>query len=378
MNYYEELGLTESASVEEIRRAYKSLARLLHPDHQREEQLRKVAGLQMRRLNEILAVLNDPLRREKYDASIHPAIATTRAVIDQRMPAHWRMQLGRFSFSVGTIVWSASLVVAAVGFSFALLYFEHGSGVPVYKENSPQRTRPSQAAVPVTSPIKERAAALPGSERPAKRIVEAEEGDPPVAAPAAPIAAAQKKGPPPASQLTTPRAPAVTGHDIDKARSEETRTNPMPTIPAAVQVPGPASPPPDPNVLHRADSSRGPLVGTWLYSKSSADADTSGNLAYRPEYIEMIVKPQESGKISGRYLGRYQVPDQALSSEVRFAFEGAMTEDMTVLPWRSSDGAEGQVRIKIVSGGAVEVTWYTTRFGTTRKLASGTAVLRRN
>jgi hypothetical protein len=66
------------------------------------------------------------------------------------------------------------------------------------------------------------------------------------------------------------------------------------------------------------------------------------------------------------------------TSEVRFAFEGAIGEGTTVLPWRSSDGAEGQVRMKIVSDGAVEVTWYTTRFGTTRKLASGTAVLRRD
>jgi hypothetical protein len=101
-------------------------------------------------------------------------------------------------------------------------------------------------------------------------------------------------------------------------------------------------------------------------------------MAYSPEYIEMILKPQESGKISGRYLGRYQVPDQALSSEVRFAFEGAMGQGTTVLPWRSGDGAEGQVRLKVVSDDAVEVTWYTTRFGTSRKLASGTAVLRRD
>jgi curved DNA-binding protein CbpA len=377
MNHYEELGLTESASVEEIRQAYKSLARLLHPDHQGEEQLRKVAGLQMRRLNEILAVLTDPLRREKYDASIHPAIATTPAVIDQRMPARWRMQLGRFSFSVGTIVWSASLVVAAVGFSFVLLYFEHGSAVPVYEGSSSQQTRPSPAAMPAKS-SKERAAAFPGSERPAERTVKADEVDPPVVAPETPIAAAQKQDPPQDSQLTTPTAPAVTGHDIDKARSDETRTNPNPTIPVVVQVPGPTSPPPGPNALNRTASSRGPLVGTWLYSKSSTDAGTNNNLAYRPEYIEMIVKPDESGKISGRYLGRFQVPDQALSSEVRFAFEGAIGEGTTVLPWRGSDGAEGQVRMKIVSDGAVEVTWYTTRFGTTRKLASGTAVLRRD
>ena len=56
MNYYEELGLSESSSVEEIHQAYKSLVRLLHPDRQREEQLRKIAELQLIRLNQILEV----------------------------------------------------------------------------------------------------------------------------------------------------------------------------------------------------------------------------------------------------------------------------------------------------------------------------------
>jgi len=40
MNYYEELGLRPSASAEEIRQAYRELARLLPPDQQREEGLR--------------------------------------------------------------------------------------------------------------------------------------------------------------------------------------------------------------------------------------------------------------------------------------------------------------------------------------------------
>jgi hypothetical protein len=101
-------------------------------------------------------------------------------------------------------------------------------------------------------------------------------------------------------------------------------------------------------------------------------------MAYRPEYVEMIVKSGDRGNISGRYLGRFHVPDQALSSEISFAFEGKVGEEATVLTWHSGDGAEGKVRLKIVSSGATEVTWYTTRVGTTRKLASGTAVLRRD
>src|SRR5258707_14977477 len=106
MTYYEELSLAESASVEEIRQAYKTLARLLHPDQQSEEPLRKVAELQMTRLNEIVAVLTDPLRREQYDASIHSAIVTTPAGFQEEVPWWRRIHIGQFHFSVGTIVWS--------------------------------------------------------------------------------------------------------------------------------------------------------------------------------------------------------------------------------------------------------------------------------
>ncbi|HYL35413.1 MAG TPA: J domain-containing protein [Bryobacteraceae bacterium] len=372
MNYYEELGLTESASAEEIRQVYKSLARLLHPDHQCEEQLRKVAQLQMMRLNEILGVLTAPAERQKYDASIHATAAPASALVASEAPRWKPIRLGPFRIRVGTIVWSASLVVAAVGFSSALLYFEHGSAGPVYHGSSPPRPLPSPAAVPVTSPIHERTA-LASRERRTKRIAQAGEIDSLV--PAAPITAAQRRNPPQASQLSTPTAPPA-GHVFDKTQAEVTRTDP--TIPLVADAPGPIAPPPGPSGLNRAGSSPGPFIGTWLYSKSGPDAGTKTSSAYRPEYVEMVIKPEENGKISGKYLGRFHVPDQALSSEVSFAFEGAVAEGTTVLMWHNDDGAEGQVRLKIVSNGAVEVAWYTTRFGTAPKLASGTAVLHRD
>ena len=37
MNHYEELGIESDAPVEEIRQAYKTLVRLLHPDGQTDE-----------------------------------------------------------------------------------------------------------------------------------------------------------------------------------------------------------------------------------------------------------------------------------------------------------------------------------------------------
>jgi len=40
MNYYEELGIRQDAALEEIRQAYKLLARLLHPDAQPDARLK--------------------------------------------------------------------------------------------------------------------------------------------------------------------------------------------------------------------------------------------------------------------------------------------------------------------------------------------------
>lgn len=70
MNYYEELGLRPDAAPEEIRQAYKMLARLLHPDAQPDARLKAMAECQMRRLNEIQAILTDTLKRRQYDESL--------------------------------------------------------------------------------------------------------------------------------------------------------------------------------------------------------------------------------------------------------------------------------------------------------------------
>ena len=70
INFYEELGVAADASPEEIRDAFRSLARLLHPDQQTDLQLKKMAESQMRKLNPIYAVLSDPERRRRYDEDL--------------------------------------------------------------------------------------------------------------------------------------------------------------------------------------------------------------------------------------------------------------------------------------------------------------------
>jgi curved DNA-binding protein CbpA len=79
MTYYEELGLSPAASIDQIRHSYKTLVRLLHPDQCHDESVKRLAELQMRRLNQILAMLTDPQERGRYDARLmSPAIPPRR------------------------------------------------------------------------------------------------------------------------------------------------------------------------------------------------------------------------------------------------------------------------------------------------------------
>ena len=60
-DHYRTLGVAPSAGDDEVRRAYRDLARRLHPDHHGDEQ-------RMRDVNEAWRVLGDATRRRRYDA----------------------------------------------------------------------------------------------------------------------------------------------------------------------------------------------------------------------------------------------------------------------------------------------------------------------
>lgn len=64
MDYYNIMGVDKSASAEEIKSAYRKLARKLHPDLNPDD---KEANKKFQQLNEANAVLSDPEKREKYD-----------------------------------------------------------------------------------------------------------------------------------------------------------------------------------------------------------------------------------------------------------------------------------------------------------------------
>ncbi|MCW3087705.1 MAG: molecular chaperone DnaJ [Sediminibacterium sp.] len=64
MDYYEILGLGKQATEDEIKKAYRKLARKLHPDVNPND---KEAHKKFQQINEANEVLSDPEKRKKYD-----------------------------------------------------------------------------------------------------------------------------------------------------------------------------------------------------------------------------------------------------------------------------------------------------------------------
>ncbi|MEP0984313.1 DnaJ C-terminal domain-containing protein [Ekhidna sp.] len=65
VDYYATLGLSKDASVDEIKKAYRKLARKYHPDLNPND---TEAEKKFKQINEANAVLSDPVNRKKYDS----------------------------------------------------------------------------------------------------------------------------------------------------------------------------------------------------------------------------------------------------------------------------------------------------------------------
>lgn len=360
MNLYEEFGLSSTATPDQIRHAHRTMARLLHPDNFQDEELRRLAELQMKRINGIYTVLADPLSREEYNRNMTmvvdhaPAVRTGPPLLRVRWGDKLREKAVADTLK-RNMVWVVATLVTVFGINWFLSTQTSNTvaAQPYSEEVQPRRTE-KQVAAPVLV-------------KPKQAHNKAQHQPQPADADDVRQLAREAK------QLR--QMLEQTKEERDSAVSRLSELRPSPSIPplatpaavAAVEpTPGPAASAPSPSSPQARSNL---LAGTWVYLPGIR---TSGDL-YPAEYIELIIGGQ-GGTLLGRYRGRYRVADRAISPEVQFAFEG-QAGGGNRFQWTGNGGAKGEVELKRLSENALSVDWHTTQLGRQVSLSSGTAVL---
>jgi hypothetical protein len=352
MSYYEELGVGPSASTEEIRQAYREMARVLHPDQQQDEILRRAAERQMKRLNAIVALLADPAERRRYDRTL--AGGAGEGMVAGRLAAqaasaalpalHWAAETARRSW-----VWLVTAGLAGAGLATYLGTQTAGPAAPRMSATgvAPPKAEAKPAA-PAAQP--QRAKASPVAAEPERRRVVPQ--PPPSGEPREELA----RVPPPA-----------TGAELQAVGQAAPVEQ---TAPAAPQAPFEATVDARARAVVEKPPVANSLAGIWLYVPPRV-AERAERL-HPPEYIELRLI-EERGVLYGRYRARYRVSDPGLWPEVNFEFEG--NPEPGTYGWRGAGGARGDVRLNRMGADRLEVTWWTNKLAEQLSLASGTAVL---
>ncbi len=335
MNYYDELGVAQSASAEEIRRAYKTLVRLLHPDQQQDETLRRAAERQLQRIHSIVDVLTDDERRRQYDEELAARGVQARAGVHLLAPPPG-LEFPGILLSRSACIWIGASICCIVGIAFFLK--DQGSAVETLGARAPEQAQLPRP--PEKGNSQARTEHLPARtlRRSSTRMP-----DPPTAVrqiamlpPIAPPSPVLRQLPVPPPSPTIPAAPDATAAPTSKA------------------------PPPERH-----------LSGRWVFTPGHYAAE---KVLYAPEYIELTVKGQGSS-ITGDYRARYRVGDKPFSPGVAFSFEGAAEKEKAEVPWSSATGSKGQIQLTLQPDNTLLINWWATQLGAKPELTSGTAVL---
>jgi hypothetical protein len=362
MDYYEELGLKPTATVPEIRQAYKVFARLVHPDGQPNQQIRQMAERQMTRLNEILATLTDEQARREYDAGL--ATAARLAAADVRCTV--RIRPPQPPDAIPGVVPGWLHPIAGNWFWIALGCMVVGVAMWYSSQTRLESAVSAQAVAPADN--------QPAT--PAKPDGKARN---PVAPPERNEVKTAARDTPADLENFVPR-PVESSTSTHSDQPQATLRAPAPVDPPVTLV-EPASVPAagnsDPAITASGAGPQkpglSPFAGNWLFVPDTAAKPQPG--AYSATYVELLLR-EERARISGNYRAQYQVPDRAVSPEVSFQVTGDRPAGLSAsFQWMSADGARGEIEMAITGPNAMKVTWWTTEFGRSPSLASGSARL---
>ena len=352
MNFYEEFGVPNDASVEEIRQAYKTLARVLHPDSQTDEKLKAAAACQMKRLHEILDIFVDHRKRRAYDESLAAAASPNASSRwNPHAPAEPFVQPSdKLELAQSALRQWYWILIGCMMLGSGFWYMT--ARVPAPAESVPNRF--STTALPNgTSP------AL----RPVEEAVKHEIAAPVTGvrlSPAVGVALPEKSsaanlGSPELLDIPLPAPVALAG--LAPAAAYSVR------VPRA---PAPAKPPIVPSLREPS------FTGEWFYVPTVDKPDAH---LYPPVDIEFRLT-ETDGLLEGQYRGRYKVPDAAVSQDVVFQVQGkSFPGTPASLIWTSSDGATGEIDLNLLQPNLMRVTWWTTHLDRRPSLSSGAATL---
>lgn len=349
INFYEELGVAPAASAEEIRDAFRALARLLHPDQHTDIHLKKVAEAQMRKLNGIYAVLSDPERRREYDEFLGeedlPPVTEDRF----RLSPDTRRIFARVGWAGG--------IVCGLG----LLIWFTAESTPNLQSREPEQVQPSQPA-----------AAPPPAMRSDPRDQEV------IASLRSDLKAVTMERDAAIRELTRLRGSQALKNPAEAAPSETPEIS-LPSV-AMTELPSSAvrlAPPLNVTSPRTEKSAGHKLGGFWFYAPPPSGQHNKNQALYLPEYIEATIS-EENGVIHGKYRARFHIADQTISPDVNFTFTGASNNaSQATFPWTGPGGAKGEVTVKFMSENSLRVDWNATEPGSQQGLNAGTAVLTR-
>jgi curved DNA-binding protein CbpA len=330
LTHYDDLGVSSSASDSEIREAYLSLVRLLHPDSHRDKNIKRFSELQMKRVSRAYAVLSDAERRKLYDAELERHGAPDQ----DEAPARPR----RKTISAHALITWGWLICAFAGI-IGIGWFVTQQSVSVSKVPSEVSAAPAPAV----------------SHGGVEALTATAQGSAPTTDPNSPATDQD----PVQSELRDVKA----GRDraLEKAAIENKEIEFL----TSQILSGPRSGAP------AALSETSGFSGVWILSKpKEANAAT----AFTPATMDVILG-EEHGILRGRFRSYYPATGRPDPVAVRFYFEGQVQGNVANLNWTSADGAKGEIQLKLASENALQLVWSATEPGTESGPSSGTALL---